>query len=380
MKNYGIGTLNDFLEDRIVYRNLNPCVDYLPTYKELVGQKPSENFQIPRKTELNYADAIVKYIHFANQKKYRENSQIKSLIYIGDTLMNDGGAFQNIIKLSGWDGYCFICDEDQKPTSLQKVISEFGNLYQSNRWCQISEFKSTFSNEGILLDDSAVLLMDMDKTMVGARGRNDHVIDGVRLEAAMKILNEVLKIENNDSKFYEIYKLFNGPDYHHFTKDNQDYLVYICIFIQAGIVEEKSLAQNAKDSDYQLQNFIQLVQNNYSNLPSNLKELHISFLEKFNAGDPTPFKQFRRAEYIVTSEKFSSSQEVPIDEIINSKIVITNEVYSFAKNALLEGCLTFGLSDKPDEASIPTDEQQNEGKKALHQLSTILIGDEGEGK
>jgi hypothetical protein len=37
--------------------------------------------------------------------------------------------------------------------------------------------------------------------------------------------------------------------------------------------------------------------------------------------------------------------------------------------------LVFGLSDKPDEASVPSEAQASEGMRALHQLETLAVGE-----
>ena len=40
-------------------------------------------------------------------------------------------------------------------------------------------------------------------------------------------------------------------------------------------------------------------------------------------------------------------------EILREEIVITGEVWEFAAEAKARGALLFGLTDKPDEASLP---------------------------
>jgi hypothetical protein len=38
------------------------------------------------------------------------------------------------------------------------------------------------------------------------------------------------------------------------------------------------------------------------------------------------------------------------------------------------GVLLFGVSDKPDEASLPNERQAGEGMAALHHLETVTVG------
>jgi len=49
-----------------------------------------------------------------------------------------------------------------------------------------------------------------------------------------------------------------------------------------------------------------------------------------------------------------------------------------SKMASLEGgerALLFGVSDKPDEASVPSPEQAEEGMEPLHRLGTLAVGE-----
>jgi hypothetical protein len=213
----------------------------------------------------------------------------------------------------------------------------------------------------------------MDKTMVGARGRNDKVIDNVRLEAAQMLLTQYLNLDVEDSLFIEIYSTLNKPLYHHFTKDNQDYLVYISLIIRAGLFNKDEIFKSALDKNYSLDKFIIAVEKLQENLSTELHDLHSEFFYYYKLGDPTPFKEFRKSEYIATSRKFIKPTSSKKQNILDSQIVITGEVYNFAIEAEKSSILVFGLSDKPDEASIPTKEQMSNGMLPLHQLSTTVI-------
>jgi hypothetical protein len=68
-------------------------------------------------------------------------------------------------------------------------------------------------------------------------------------------------------------------------------------------------------------------------------------------------------------------QDEPISKLLAERIVITAEVQEFAAELRQRGALIFGLSDKPDEASFPTAEQERQGMKPLHQLETYVVGE-----
>ncbi|HUW13039.1 MAG TPA: hypothetical protein VM537_25160, partial [Anaerolineae bacterium] len=61
------------------------------------------------------------------------------------------------------------------------------------------------------------------------------------------------------------------------------------------------------------------------------------------------------------------------EEVLTQRIVITEEVRDLAAVLKGRGCLIFGVSDKPDEASVPSPEQAREGKKPLHRLEALAV-------
>jgi len=54
--------------------------------------------------------------------------------------------------------------------------------------------------------------------------------------------------------------------------------------------------------------------------------------------------------------------------------VITNEVRQQVLTWKENGALIFGLSDKPDEASIPLPQQISQGYQPIHNTETHVIG------
>jgi hypothetical protein len=63
-----------------------------------------------------------------------------------------------------------------------------------------------------------------------------------------------------------------------------------------------------------------------------------------------------------------------MDERLSQEIVITQEVRERASDWLFRGALLFGLSDKPDEASIPTTELASQGYLPIHKVETSVVG------
>ena len=67
--------------------------------------------------------------------------------------------------------------------------------------------------------------------------------------------------------------------------------------------------------------------------------------------------------------------DAPMETRLNQEIVITQEVRNRALDWNKRGALLFGLSDKPDEASVPTSELASQGYLPLHQVETHVVGE-----
>ncbi len=68
------------------------------------------------------------------------------------------------------------------------------------------------------------------------------------------------------------------------------------------------------------------------------------------------------------------ANDTPVEQLLKGEITITQEVRQAALSWRERGALLFGLSDKPDEASIPDDEMASQGYKPIHRVETHVIG------
>jgi hypothetical protein len=62
-------------------------------------------------------------------------------------------------------------------------------------------------------------------------------------------------------------------------------------------------------------------------------------------------------------------------QLLDGAIVMTQEVREMALAWREQGALLFGLSDKPDEASIPQPELAAEGCLPIHRVETHSVGE-----
>jgi hypothetical protein len=370
MKNYGRTSVHEFIGDRIVYRNLAPLDPRLPPLAEIRPQVGLAEGVTPRKSEPEYARVIV---HLLRQAR---GGPIQRLVYLGDTRLNDGTAFGNICRAGEWPGLAFIGAERDEPASTQIVPQGDETLYLANRWAALDDFDHYCRQQGFPVDERTAVVIDLDKTTLGARGRNDHVIDQARVEAVRRTVGELLGDDFDAAGFQSAYQRLNQTEFHPFSTDNQDYLAYVCLILGSGLYQLSPLVDDVQTGKLKtFAQFIHDVQAQAANLPANLREIHDDIFSYVQQGDPTPFKAFRYNEYRCTVERMgSAAEDEPLEALLDENILITQEVRALALEWREQGALLFALSDKPDEASMPSKELAAQGYQPIHRAQTCAVG------
>jgi hypothetical protein len=375
MRTYGRSSVHEFLGDFICYRNLVPLDQRLPSFDAIREELGLCEGPIPRKSAPAYAHVIVQLLREARALE-SPKTPIERLIYVGDTRLNDGTAFLNLCRAGGWSGLAFIADETKEPTHVELVESDRGTLFLANRWSLLSYFDRFCRKQGFPFDGRTAVVVDLDKTVLGARGRNDHVIDRVRIEAARRAIGALFGERFDQQAFEKAYALLNTSEFHRFTSDNQDHLAYLCLILQSGLCELDRLTSEIRSGELtRFEEFIERVDKRSAELPNHLRQIHEQVYHAVCKGDPTPFKAFRRAEYEETVMKMGTmNDDAPVSALLSGEILITQEVRKTALAWREEGALIFGLSDKPDEASIPTPEMAALGYLPIHRIETHAVG------
>ena len=376
MKSYGRSTVSEFLGDQIVFRNLIPCDTRLPRLADLRKRLSfPENF-MPRKSMPEYGAVISEMIRAAHQIS-SPGKPLERIIYMGDTRMNDGQAFVNICNASGCKGVAFIGADRPGPLSIDREMLNSETLFIASRWNAIEQFETFLEKNNFSIDDQTAILFDLDKTILGARGRNDRVIDAKRLEAAKDTLQEALGSDYNPKVFQGAYHELNQVEFHAFTADNQDYMVYIGLIVSSGLISLTDLITTLRAGKLtHFKDFLTYVEERRSSLRTKVRELHASVLERFHSGDPTPFKTFRYNEFKRTVQHMGHlPDDSSLEQMLAEEIVITAEIRDFANRWKAEGALLFGLSDKPDEAILPTQELISQGYFPIHHTPTHVVGE-----
>ena len=105
-----------------------------------------------------------------------------------------------------------------------------------------------------------------------------------------------------------------------------------------------------------------------------LREVHETIDASVRNGDPTPFKRFRRQEFISTMENMGHMPDTAsVSELLQEEITLTEEFFTAAQWLKQRGCILLCLSDKPDEASMPHS-RVSPDMLPLHQAETHRIG------
>lgn len=369
MKCYGKAAMSEFVEDHMVYRNLVPMDPRLQEFR------PPGN--APRKHEPAYAQLVSGLLKQA-RKLSLPGAEIERLVFVGDTHMSDAGAFNNLCLAGGWQGAAFIGAENGEPVKLERATTDGGfSLYLGNRWSLLSEFNQRLQALGFQIDEATAIILDMDKTTLGARGRNAAVIDRARLQAVHQTVAGLIGDQFDEEAFQRAYRHLGQASFHFFTADNQDYLAYICLILGSGLLSLNELLGKLEAGSLRtFEQFIKEVEDCIGKLPTGLADMHSEIYANVRLGDPTPFKPFRRNEYRTTAALIGYlPDDTPVGNLLKDEIVITAEVRHAALEWKSLGALVFGLSDKPDEASVPSPELASRGWMPLHKMKTHVVGE-----
>lgn len=376
LKNYGKAKLSDYFGDLVVYRNLEPLDRRIQGRKNASYKMEIPAEIIPRKQERDYAKAAVWIARQAAQKVRRGNAKLEELLFLGDTLYNDGHAYTNMLEVAEWTGACFIGGE--KPNDAPSAEIDASNIYSANRWAAISDWMKWVLAQGLHVDERTVVIVDIDKTALGAKGRNDQVINEARLEGIYRTMDAVLGSNFDRATFENHYHELNRSRYHFLTEDNQDYLAYICMTLNSGVFDATELMRDIQNGS--LDNFQQFIRMVHTRLVmgsvggESLRQAHEAVSASVLNGDPTPFKRFRRQEFITTVERMGQMPDnAPIEELLTEEITLTNEVCEVTDWLKARGCLLMCMSDKPDEASSP-DRHTSPDLPPVHQAPTHRVG------
>jgi len=258
----------------------------------------------------------------------------------------------------------------------KKWVNLEGSLMLANRWQALPDFLEWTLKEGFVFDEQTALILDLDKTTFGPRGRNDKVIDQARVTAVRLIVEQLLGADFDEAVLGEVYDELNQIKYHPFTGDNQDYLAYISLMVVGQIYPANRLWADLESGRLTgVHQFVTLCDARQAQMNEGLREAHREVTGHMAKEDPTPFKRFRLQEYQATVALMDFLPDDTAEaELLSREITMTGEVVEITEQLIAQGVLTFGLSDKPDEASVPPAEAAAQGALPLHRIPMKIVG------
>lgn len=174
-----------------------------------------------------------------------------------------------ICNAGGWPGLAFIGSEKGNEPESELVPTASGqHILVSNRWESLYDFDQLCADRGLPVNKNAAVIIDLDKTALGARGRNDHVINQARVQAV-----------------------------------GDTVAAYLCLIVGGGLFDANALADDIlAERLTSFRAFFDTVNERPDDLPPGLAAIHHDIYNNVLAGDLTPFKAFRRQEFKKTRE------------------------------------------------------------------------------
>lgn len=357
----GPAALADLLGDFVAYRSLRPVdarVQYTP---------PTI---LPRKIDGAYAPLVVDLLRAA--RAVEDDGAISQVIIIGDSVASDGALYTHLRPMLD-SVHGVIVDESGMGREVNETET---GLALATRWELLPRWAANLRARGLVVDSHTAILLDIDKTLLGARGRNAGVIDLARKAAMQGTIREVSGAVWDQSKFAEAHSTFNHARFHPFTGDNQDYVAVLCLIAAHNLIPAVTLARKIEAG---VVPDLRCVLDNVLDMPSvvgQVREILLKIARRVRAGDPTPFKEFREREYTETIARMHLPADLAMNERLQTELCITGEVWSLAQEWRRQGALLFAVSDKPDEAALPTPALSAQGYLPLHRTQTHVVSEQ----
>ena len=376
MQYHATTTLHELFADLVILRNLTPFDPRLPGLADAWQAMGLPGPRTPRKHEPEYARASVWFVRQARALDL-PNTPVRELLFIGDTAMADGNAFRSLARAGGWPGWCFIGSE--KLSQPAEFVQQADNVTLSNRWAGLGDVAGKCQGRRRAHGCRHRRRHRHGQDRRG-RARPQRPGDGRRpasRESSAPWRPRWATPYNRDL-FLLAYNTLNDPAFHPFTADNQDYLAYICLVLNAGLIDLDTVIADVQAG--RMSSFRQFIDWSDTQIarpaPAGLQAIHRDVYALVLAGDPTPFKAFRRNEYLCTAARFGSLPvDAPVAQMLAEQVCITQEVREAALWLKARGCLLLTMSDKPDEATLPTPELAAQGYLPIHRLPTAAVGE-----
>lgn len=338
-------TISDLAGDGVLYRDLEPCDPTLPRLAALRARLGMPGGPPPRKRDAAYAQLILALAQAAQSA--RSGPPLTAFVVLGDS-ENDRLLAAHLRNTSPLPCFGFIGED--RPVAAES-LSWQGDTAHATRWHLIGPWAAEVARRGGELGRAAILI-DIDKTLLGARGRSDGAIDDARAEAAVSVSNALLGGMLNVPAFRRTYAELCLKLWHPFTLDNQDYVVAAALLLATGAADIETLHAELADG---VASFPALLDDTVLSVCPELAALHAELRAHVANGDHTPFKAFRRAELTAT-----------LTRMADGRLTLCGDLFAICQRLAAQGALLLAASDKPAESALPSPAQLAAGLLPLH--------------
>lgn len=340
-----IATIFELTGDAVLYRDLEPCDPALPRLAALRQRVGLPDGPPPRKRDAAYAQVVLALAETIQAA--RGGAPLATLAVIGDT-DNDRLLAEHLRCVSPLTCYGFIGED--RPVAPER-ITWHGDTASATRWHLVRGWAAELDWRGVDWARTA-LLIDIDKTLLGPRGRSDGAIDDARAEGALAVAAG-LASDLDVPTFRRVYSELCRREWHDYTLDNQDYVVATALLVTTGAIGLDEL-RAAIDAGV-ISGFAMMLAVVEPAVTPALAGLHAELRARVAEGDPTPFKAFRRAELTATLARMA-----------DGRLTLCSDIFELCRMLADRGALLLAASDKPAESAIPTPEQAATGLQPLH--------------
>ena len=353
-------SIKALFDQNIILRDLEPLNPFIPGISSIREQLSFPIDYLPRKNEPDYAKVLLSFINALGEGK------IKYVFYVGDSLYNDGSAIINLSKISELKVLGYICNQGKE------LLGEYliGNIILSDDWANLYKMIEQGIKKGFQINDNTIGIFDLDNTTYAAKGRASEPLTQARLEAVYSLLLKAMgSARFRKEKVERAFREFDRDEYHPFTSDNLDYVVFLALIYSLGLLDLQEIRQNL--SERRIQTFIEKVLAEVEERKANegldeawklVREIYFNM----RYGDKTPFKQFRYKEYYYTAQWMTR------DAAPENSITITREVAEMVSFLKINSAYILALSDRPVESTCPYDVEVS---KSLLNIEMLLSGE-----
>ncbi len=359
----------DLFGDNIMLRDFEPRADSLDGIDVFRRDLGWDSIYVPRKNEPEYARALLRIMGGADANGPEQ------IVYVGDTLLNDGGAIRGLQAHGPRNNvWGFLCG-----ATKAKPDSDFalGQIYFGAAWISLVAFLTHAQSEGLVLDERAWVLFDLDQTVYAAKDRDDEPLVRARWDAARAYLEQVVPGYKFDASRAEaLYREFDRDDYHPVTRDNLDYVVLLVLAVASGLADATEIRDYASSSrptiaalaeELRRRASMRVGHEDIAAVLDAVKAVYYNTL----AGDQTPCKDFRRLECLAMAARMRGDVMGDIED----RIVLNREVVDVIRVLQRTGAHLFAVSDRPLEAAVALPETDDEsGETDLMTIRMLTRG------